>query len=231
MKKALLLSACAALVLALPMSASALRLNEIRIDNSGTDTDEYIEIQGTPNMSLAGYFVIGIGDASGSGTGGGLDMVLDLSPYMIQADGFVSIHDSDDATLPNGTCAVYDYPDQNLNMENSDNITYWLTQGWSFAGTDIDVDDDGVPDAQYYGQLIDSVGFVQTVGSGDLLYTTTLVGPDGSFVPGHIFYCTNGGWQIGSFTNCAMDTPGAANTFCAVSVEQSTWGKIKGEYR
>jgi hypothetical protein len=230
MKKALLLSACATFVLALPMSADALRLNEIRIDNTGTDSDEYIELQGTPGQSLSGYFVVGIGDASGSGLGGGIDMVLDLSPYSIQADGYLAIHDSDDAALPNGTCGGYDIVNLTMNIENSDNMTFLLVNGWTFGGTDVDTDDNGVIDGPYYSQLIDSVGLVLDLAAGDLLYSPNLVGPDGAFVPGHVFFCAGIGWQIGSFTLCAQDSPGAANPNCPISVEQNSWGRIKAGY-
>ncbi|RMF85858.1 MAG: PEP-CTERM sorting domain-containing protein, partial [Planctomycetota bacterium] len=121
---------------------------------------------------------------------------------------------------------------QTLNFENSDNVTHLLVTdlnpaintGSGFGGSDLDVDDDGIIDAtgDYDGDLIDdgapwtsivdSIGLVETVGSGDLLYGSNLVGPDGSFVPAHVYRFPNGSgpWNIGSFGG-GFDTPGLPN--------------------
>ena len=66
----------------------------------------------------------------------------------------------------------------------------------------------------------DSVALVETVGSGDQVYSSTTVGPDGSYVPGHVYRCPNGtgSWTIGAFDPVGgNDTPGAAND-CPVTM-------------
>ncbi|MHC4067821.1 MAG: hypothetical protein ACYSUI_25410, partial [Planctomycetota bacterium] len=63
-------------------------INEIRIDHFGADVDEYFELTGPASESLEGLTYVVIGDASGSGAGGGIDAAVDLSGLSIPADGF-----------------------------------------------------------------------------------------------------------------------------------------------
>ena len=42
-----------------------MKINEIRIDQPGTDNDEYFELLGEPNASLDGLTYIVIGDGVG----------------------------------------------------------------------------------------------------------------------------------------------------------------------
>ena len=57
-----------ALLLATPIVAQGPLINEIRIDQSGGDDDEYFELIGMPGASLDGFTYLVIGDGSGSGT-------------------------------------------------------------------------------------------------------------------------------------------------------------------
>ena len=210
--------------------SSAVTMNEIRIDQPGTDNDEYIELSGTPGESLNGVSLIVIGDASTAGLGGGVECIVDFDGYSIQSDGFFLVAETT-YTL-GGTVDMV----ANLNFENSDNVTFLLVTnrndslnvGSGYGGSDVDQDDDGVIDASgdYGGDggddgapwtsILDSVALVETVGSGDLIYSTTTVGPDGSYVPGHVYLCPDvaGTWKIGQFTTGVDDTPGAANPSC-----------------
>lgn len=229
MKKTLLFASVGMFAFATAASAQ-ISINEIRIDNTGTDTDEYFELAGQAGASLDGYTYLVIGD--GTGGSGVIENVTDLTGQSIQADGLLAVHDSDNASIPGGTCGGYDLVDFGLSFENSDNVTHLLVFGFVGAnGDDLDTNDDGTLDSQPWSQLIDSVALIETVGTGDLVYSNNQVGPDGTFVPGHVYFCAGTGWVIGPFSNCAEDTPGSANINCPVSVEDSSWGVIKNEYR
>jgi len=222
MRKLMLLTV--SLLLLVPLAASALNINEIRIDNGGADTDEYFELAGASGMDLTGYFYIVIGD--GSGGSGVLESITDLSGLAIDADGFLSGHKSGTT----GTCAVYD-AEVTLSFENSDNVTHMLVTNLTGAlQDDLDVDDDGVFDVTPWDSIIDSVSLIETIGSGEQVYGANSVGPDGTYAPAHVLIC-DGEWTVGDFTNCLYDSPGADNTACTVSNDEATFGQIKTMYR
>jgi hypothetical protein len=227
MKRALLLGVAAVLVFALGASAQ-ITFNEIRQDDLGTDNDEYVELKGTPGASLSGYTHIVLGDATAT-TSGTIEQVTSLSAFSIQADGLFAFHDDDSSTT--GLCGGYDAVNLALNFENSDNVTHMLVFGFTGAnGQDLDTNDDGVLDVTPWSQLVDSVALFASATS-ELTYSPNVVGPDGAFAPGHIYYCAGSGWVIGQFTpECVVDTPGAPNSSCPVSVEATTWGRIKAGY-
>ncbi|MCP5020768.1 MAG: hypothetical protein GY930_03235 [bacterium] len=76
----------AAMCLAGAAQAQNIHFNEIYASHSGTDTMEFIELIGTPGMSLANIVVCMVeGQGGGQGT---LDRVWDLSDYVVPADGY-----------------------------------------------------------------------------------------------------------------------------------------------
>lgn len=182
-------------------SAHAVQLNEIRIDQGGSDLDEYFELTGNPGESMAGLTYLVIGDGStGSGT---IEAVIDLNAEQITASGFFT------AAEASFTLATADLT-TTLNFENSDNVTHMLVSGFTGSqGDDIDADDDGVIDNMPYGSIVDSVALKEN-DFGEHLYSSTIVGPDGNFVPAHVFLCDDG-WEIGDFGLGTNDTPGAEN--------------------
>ena len=181
-------------------------LSEIRIDQPGTDSDEYFELAGTPGSALDGFTYLVIGD--GTGGSGVIEAVVDLSGLTIGTSGFFV------AAEGTFTLGVADLV-TSLNFENSDNVTHLLVQGFSGAnGQDLDTDDDGALDTQPWTSVADCLALVEDAGSGELTYCTNSLGPDGTFVPGHAFLCPSG-WTIGAFdTATGDDTPGATNA-CA----------------
>lgn len=213
--------------------ATAVLINEIRIDQPGTDVDEYFELMGTPLESLAGLTYLVIGD--GTGACGVIENVIDLSPYSIQADGYF-------AACKSATPALTGYDVVGLttmNFENSDNVTHVLVSGFSGTnGQDLDTNDDGVLDVTPWTAWIDGIGLdkgtVPNCAGEEYLYGGVYVGPDGTFVPGHVFRCDNGWdvWNIGPFDIAVgYDTPGRINGICAVGNETDTWGGLKSLYR
>jgi len=235
----MILGTAAALLLALPLASMAVNLNEIRIDQPGSDASEYAELAGTAGESLDGITYLVIGDNAGGS--GGVDNVTDLTGNVIPADGLFLMAESTFGTGGLGLTGSVDFT-TSLNFENSDNVTHMLVTGMNPAvssSSDLDTDNDGVidptgdwdgdglDDGPAFQSIIDCVGLVETVGTGDLLYCGTLVGPDGTFVPGHVYLCTSG-WVIGPFGG-GEDTPGVNNN-CPVPVQESTWGAIKSRH-
>lgn len=201
-----------------PLTAAT--INEIRIDQGGDDIDEYFEIAGTPGESLDGLFYIVLGDDSDSDMpSGAVEAIIDLNGLAIPDDGYFLVAEDNDTFG-----AVADLFSEGLvNFENSDNVTHALVRGldpsvntgngFGNGGTHLDTNDDGTLDVQPFAEIVDWVSFVETTdGTGELVYADTKIGPDGNFVPAHIYRNPNGtgDWTIGSFSP-DFDTPGVAN--------------------
>ena len=192
--------------LSLLVTASAFgqaQIYEIRIDEPSTDLNEYFELAGTPATDLTGLTYIVIGDgAGGSGT---VEEVTDLTGQAIPGSGFFV---AAEATFLLGSADLT----TDLAFENSDNVTHLLVSGWSGTnGDDLDTNDDGTLDVTPWTSIVDCVALVEDLGSGELVYCATQVGPDGSNVPGHIYW-SGSGYNIGAFdTIGGDDTPGGEN--------------------
>ena len=181
------------------------KINEIRIDQTSTDNDEYFELFGTPGESLDNLTYLVIGD-DGGGSSGVIEAVIDLTGQSIPASGFFLAAEN---TFTQGT------PDltTSLDFENEDNVTHLLVEGFTGSnGDDLDADDDGVLDVTPWTSIVDSVALIEAVGSGEEVYSTNTVGPDASSL-GHVFRSIDGGgtWEIGDFSVGIDDTPGATN--------------------
>jgi len=203
-------------------------INEIRIDQTGTDLDEYFELKGAPGQSLDGYTYIVIGDGATSATRNGvIEFVKPLTGLTLGSDGLALF--AQYATLANagGTVDYLITPLATGGMfENSDNVTHMLVQG--FTGTllqDLDTNEDGVLDITPWASIADAVALVENTtippATGDeYVYapTNVRVGPDGINVPGQIYRCTpNGTWSIGLFDVLSVnraDTPSNPNVAC-----------------
>ena len=196
-------------------------INEIRIDQPGADNDEYVELIGIAGDQLNGLSYIVIGD--GSGGSGVIEEVISLETAVIPADGTLLIGES------SMTIGVPDL-ETSVNFENSDNVTHLIALGFTGAeGDDLDTDDDGTLDVLPWIVVLDAISLVESPGSGEQYYASTLftpfdsavdVGPDGNFVPSHVYRCTAGGTyqdvRIGNFffDTFNLDTPGALNGSC-----------------
>lgn len=185
----------------------ALGINEIRIDQPGTDDDEYFELAGTPNESLDHLSYLVIGD--GTGGSGVIEAVIDLDGRSLNSAGFLLIAE------PSFGLGAADWV-SSLNFENSDNVTHLLVRNFSGAlDQDLDIDDDGVLDIMPWTEIVDAVALVETPSSGDEIYASVMIGPDGSFVPAHVYRQSDidGSWQIGAFDPVnGDDTPGFSNS-------------------
>ncbi|MCH8881510.1 MAG: hypothetical protein IID34_16720, partial [Planctomycetes bacterium] len=188
----------------------AVEINELRIDQSGSDVDEYFELTGEAGASLDGLTYIVIGDNS-DGDSGIIEAVIDLTGSSIGSSGFfVAAEDSD---LPGG--GTVDLI-ANISFENSDNVTHMVVFGFTGeGGEDVDTDNDGVIDNPQWSSIVSCISLVETPDSGDLIYCEATVGPDGNFVPAQAYRCNpDGDWTVGAFSLGVTDTPGAQNLDC-----------------
>ncbi|MFH1843279.1 MAG: FlgD immunoglobulin-like domain containing protein [bacterium] len=217
------------LLLCLTSTAFAVHINEIRIDQPSTDNDEYVELAGAPGEPLDGLFYLVIGDLATAPRCGGIECVVDLTGMTIQADGLLAIGDIATSGLHT---YVYDV-EADLNFENSDNLTHLIVTGfYGASGEDVDLDDDCVidPIAPWLATL-DMVAMWEgtepdCLGSDECVYGPVIVGPDGLYVPGHIYLCEDG-WCIGDFALGVNDSPGEPNICCENLIDQ--WVSISGD--
>lgn len=194
-------------------------ISEVRIDQSSTDNDEFFELAGAPGTSLDGLHYITIGDgAGGSGdfVGGTVEAVVDLAGMTIPPSGYFVCAES---TFTLGTADLV----ADVNFENGDNVTHFLVSGFTGAsGDDIDLDDDGVIDNVLWTSILDEVAMQETdpLTAGELLYSSRVVGPDGSFAVAAAQRETVAGltaWTIIPFSDLAAHTPGSANPAGGIS--------------
>lgn len=215
------LGVCLALML-VSAGASGAMLNEVRLNAPGSETpSEFIELVGSPGESLDGLSFVGIGD-DGANVGT-VENLVDLTGQVIPADGFFVIASSDFGGVNSALgfdASVVDFFGLNEQLENNDVVSYLLVTGFDATnfpvGSDLDTDDNEVLDFTPWTGIVDGVGLLDDE-PGDPDYTGQLgipaLGPDGSFVPAHIYRVPDGGdWQIGPFSSGdAVDTPGASN--------------------
>jgi hypothetical protein len=206
--KRLLLS----LLLVAPTAWGDLFLNEIRLDQPGSDADEYFEIFSSDpvNDSLADVVLLVIGD--GAGGSGVIENVTSLDGQTLSSSYFTVAEDGFSLGIADLTT--------DLGFENGDNVTYVLVQDFSGSlGDDLDTDDNGVLDSTPWAVTLDAVAIVENTevpptgtewAYGDL---GTTVGPDGDSLPGHVYRHSDGGeWRIGKHDPFGGDdTPGFAN--------------------
>lgn len=203
---------CAAFVLIGQLTYAA-SINEIRIDQSGADNDEFVELFGTAGESLSGTTFVILQD------NGNIDGVVDLTGQSIGSNGYFVMAES---TFSLGTA---DFT-TTLNLENGENSSYLLVDGFTGMETDdLDTMDDGTLTMPWSSilsgvSILDDEDTILAGGPEDIDYSGVLgiptVGPDGSFAPGHFFAVPDGSttFSIGLFDPtdaAALDTPGAMN--------------------
>lgn len=200
-------------------ASQAVVINEIRIDQPSADNQEYFELFGTAGESLNDLTYIVIGD--GTGASGVIESVTSLAGLSVNLNGYFLVAEATWGTsVPPGFAGGV--PDlslagNGLNFENSDNVTHLLVSGFTGAsGDDLDTNDDGTLDTTPWSGIVDSVALVvdPTATTSEHYYSPNVVGPDGIFVPGHVYRFGDGGpWTIGLFGNDGIyeDTPGGAN--------------------
>jgi hypothetical protein len=212
----------AALALAGTAVAQGAVINEIRLDQASTDNQEYFELAGTSGESLNSLTFIVIGDGNATTLSGVIESVTSLASQSIPTDGHFLVAETTFATAPPagwpGGTVDLSAGATGLNFENSDNVTALLVSGFTGAnGNDLDTNDDGVLDSTPWTSIIDSLSIVvdPSATASEKYYSSTVVGPDGTFAPGHGFRSPDetGSWVIGDFDGSPafQDTPGTTN--------------------
>ena len=194
-------------------SAHAVSINEIRIDQVGADDDEYFELLGSSGESLDDLSYIVIGDGSiGSGV---IESVTDLSGHIIGSTGLFLVTES---SFSLGNVAA-NIDNATLSFENSDNVTHLLVRGFTGAiNDDLDLNNNGLLDSTPWTEIIDSIALIESlpadvVNGTEHVYSSNQVGPNGTFVPAHVFRC-DAVFGIGTFNvddAGSVDTPGVIN--------------------
>ncbi|MEN0051079.1 MAG: T9SS type A sorting domain-containing protein [Bacteroidota bacterium] len=221
MKKILLFTTVSLLAYS---SFAQLRISEIRIEQPGTDDDEYFELQNMTSSDIdlddpaCDYSYIVIGDGSSSAGSGVIEAVIDLTGT-IPASGFYVVAE------PTFSIGVENQT-SNLSFENSDNVTHLLVKNFTGSnGDDLDSDNDCSLDAAFPGTIIDGVALIESMNGMSVPPSGTeceygtdlslpLVGPNGSSVPSQVGRNPlTGDWVIGELSiSLGTDTPGGINT-------------------
>ncbi len=187
-------------------------INEFVANHTGTDTNEFIEIFGTPNGNYAAFTVLEIeGDSSGAGTIDGVFNLGTMDSSGFWTTGFL-----------------------NNEIENG-SITLMLVEEFTGSlGQDLDTNNDGILDVTPWTTLVDDVS-VYDGGSSDRVYSTTILEAyyDGNrYAPGGASRIPNGtdtdttaDWVRNDFsgaglpgfesipdTGIAFNTPGYSNS-------------------
>lgn len=197
-------------------------LTELRIDQQGADTDEYVEIAGAPYATLTGWWLLALGDG-GTDPAGVVEMAIDLSTWSTGANGRFVAHEGTfgggvlegrwlaiDPLAAHATVGSGDA----MNLENADTVTYLLVRGFSGSnGMDLDTGNDGTLDLAPWLEIGDAVAFVCAPGT-DPCYAAARVGPVTSTatagMPAHAWKDASGAWRAGAYASWAWDTPGSA---------------------
>lgn len=194
------------------IAPGAFLINEFRVSQPGADDDEFIELFGPSSTSLDGLTLLVV---SGEFAPGQIDFAFDLTGGATDADGIFFIGN---AALDTGS---FDAGDLTLSGSLFGSpTTFLLVSGFNgAAGDDLDSDDDGVFDTTPFSAIIDSVSIIDGDATPDVNFGTVIIGPDGSFTPGHAFRSPDGGaFVLGQFGDLSNDTPGAPNPIGANAI-------------
>lgn len=227
-----LLSLLASATLSIGAQAQV-ELNEIYASHAGTDTEEFIELEGTPNLPLTDYVVLIVEGEGPTPNNGTLDRAWDLSTFTMPADGFFVLGNT--AVGPDldiGASNAIENGSETIYLVKANNATDRATL-IGLVGTNIDPDLDLITTIPTLATIVDVIG-MSDGGADTLIYDgAAVLGPDsGGFFPAGIFrgndakneWCTH----FLDFDNVANAnlprTPGAANVLCCHPDQGSTQG-------
>jgi hypothetical protein len=208
------------------------QLNEVRIDQQGTDNDEFAELSGQPGADLSSLTYIVIGD--GTGGSGVIECVMPLVGQTMPANGLFLI--TNKGTGQDGIAfgKTGDLQSTTMNFENGDNVTHLIVR--TFTGTlaqDLDTNDDGTLDFTPWASVVEGLAICNTTApvptTSERWYTPVMESgaivpralPDTLFVGAHHYRCSpQGGWKLGFFDPVAagsgnLDSPGSVNPECS----------------
>ena len=215
-------------------SNEIIQLIELRIDQSGTDNDEYAELSGQPGADLSSLTYIVIGDGTTTTKSGVIECIIPLTGQTMPANGLFLITNKGIAQDGIAFGKAGDLQSTAFNFENSDNVTHLIVR--NFTGTlaqDLDTNDDGTLEFTPWGSVVDGLAVCNTTAAAPVTseWWYTPVTESGANVPrtlpdtlyvGTMFYrCSpQGSWKMGFFDPFAngsanLDSPGAVNPECS----------------
>jgi hypothetical protein len=170
------------------------RLNEFYWDppgNNGDTTHEYVELRGTPGMSLANHYLIVLeseGSVVGGGTTGNIDSIFDLGAYSLGSTGFLTLRQKD-TPLTATSYGVYPVAAGSTNLQNVGAGASWGEGATSSVGFSSSNGQGILENAAFTVMLVRNDG--DPVANKPMLNVDLDVGNDGLDVPtGQL------GWQI-----------------------------------
>ncbi|MEL7314883.1 MAG: ExeM/NucH family extracellular endonuclease [Cyanobacteria bacterium J06559_3] len=191
--------------------APDLAINELRISSPGGSDDDsnFVEIFGADGTSLDGVSLVVL---SGEFEPGQVDFAFDLTGSTIDEDGLLLVANPGIANeIPQAVTEANDFLAE-FDFFGSPS-TFLLVDGFTGTpGADLDADNDGTLDASI-GTVIDSVSLINGDGDADASYSTTVIGPSGSFTPAGVAREMDGtgAFQQLAFGDFLADTPGTSN--------------------
>jgi hypothetical protein len=210
---------CAALVA--PAALAEVHLNEIGINDTGADNEEFIELVGTPGESLDNVMVL-IVEGDGTSSFGTLDRAFNLTGNTIPLDGYFVLGGSGIATA--------DFALANDSIENGSNTVYLLAATspaavTALVGTNL-ITGIGTTSIPTLGTIIDSFGVLSedvfNPAELDTIFdgATQIAGADQKFESptGMLRGGDYPGTWCGNFSGFDLTqgrTPGAANQACS----------------
>ena len=201
-------------------------INEVLASHSGTDDTEFVELYGTPGLSLEGLSVIVVEGDDGASTNE-IDFRYDFGPgNTIGANGFFLLGNC------GGLGAFYGVtPDASIEANTFENSssTFALVETDSLSG--------GVG-TLINGEVVrDAVGLVDSGTADTVAFGAPVIGPDGSFYPAGARRVSDGvdtdaasDWVIGSFGLPGDNTPtGGGADGCPIEIFDLTIPEIQGD--
>lgn len=193
-------------------SAQQVWINEVLTNPNGSDSsattgNEYFELRGTPNMSLAGYYLLSL---EGQGAAAGdINQFFDLGSFSLGANGFLFARQNNSqytSTAPGATVLQntagqgwgltgastvgHSGDGTQVDWENSASTIMLINIGSGSAPTlttDLDTDNDGLLDLPADWVVVDSIGIMDgaSAAAGDWSYgaiTFRAAFPDGNYL-------------------------------------------------
>jgi hypothetical protein len=154
-----------------------IQINEVRIDQPGNDTDQYIEIAGPANASLNGLTYIVIGDEVQTkvpDSQGRVQNAISLNGLNLGPDGLLVV------AKTNFSLGTADST-QHFTFRQISNCTHVLVSDFTgYVGQELDWFDDGIIDVTPWASVVDAIGLRRKSGNLGIYLTSTTLGPDNS---------------------------------------------------
>ena len=156
---------------------ATIQINEIRLDQTGNDKDQYIEIAGPANASLDGLTYIVIGDEVQTkvpDAQGRVQLAISLNGQNLGPDGLFVI------AKTNFSLGAADLT-THFTMKQIGNCTHALVSGFTgYVGQELDFFDDGIIDVTPWTSVVDKVGLRRKSGNVGIYLGAPTLGPDDS---------------------------------------------------